>query len=129
MTDSRLEQWHQVVFQRDQELLRQLLAENIEFHSPTVWKPKHGRDVAQFILMNVIDIFQGFEYHRQWVDGNEMALEFSATIDGKSIKGIDLIRWDDNGQIIHFEVMVRPLNGLQKLFDEMNARVVAAGFA
>ncbi|MBY6211684.1 nuclear transport factor 2 family protein [Microbulbifer agarilyticus] len=129
MTDSRLEQWHQVVFQRDQELLRQLLAENIEFHSPTVWKPKHGRDVAQFILMNVIDIFQGFEYHRQWVDGNEMALEFSATVEDKSIKGIDLIRWDDNGQIIHFEVMVRPLNGLQKLFDEMNARVVAAGFA
>ncbi|MBY6191078.1 nuclear transport factor 2 family protein [Microbulbifer agarilyticus] len=129
MTDSRLEQWHQVVFQRDQELLRQLLAENIEFHSPTVWKPKHGRDVAQFILMNVIDIFQGFEYHRQWVDGNEMALEFSATVEDKSIKGIDLIRWDDNGKIIHFEVMVRPLNGLQKLFDEMNARVVAAGFA
>ncbi len=129
MSDQNLERWHKVVFEQDMELLQTLLDENVEFHSPTVWSPKLGRDVTAFILSNVIDLFEDFQYHREWTDGNEMALEFSASVRGKNVKGVDLIRWNDEGKIIHFEVLVRPLNGLQALFEEMSDRVVAAGFA
>ncbi|ARN72686.1 hypothetical protein [Oceanicoccus sagamiensis] len=129
MSDNNLQRWHKVVFEQDMVLLQELLDDNVEFHSPTVWKPKLGRDVTAFILSNVIDLFEDFQYHREWTDGNEMALEFSAAVRGKNVKGVDLIRWNDEGKIIHFEVLVRPLNGLQALFEEMSDRVVAAGFA
>lgn len=129
MENQNLQRWHKVVAEADVELLRELLHEDVEFHSPTVWTPKNGRDVTQFILMNVLEIFQNFRYHRELVVGDDMALEFSAEVFDKRIKGIDLIKWNDQGQIIHFEVMVRPLNGLQALAEEMSRRVQAAGFA
>lgn len=128
MIDTKLEKWHKVVFNNDMKLLHELLNEDVEFHSPTVWQPKKGRDVTQYILKMVIDIFQNFQYHREWVDGNNMALEFSATVDDKKIKGIDLIKWNDAGQIIHFEVMLRPINGLQLVFEKMTERLQQAGF-
>lgn len=128
MSDSRLELWHKAVFEKDSSILRDLLDENVEFHSPTLWQPKLGRDVTQYILQTVGEIFQDFEYHREWVDGDSFALEFSARIDDKSIKGIDLIRWNDDGKIVHFEVMLRPLNGLNLMFEKMTAKLQEAGF-
>ena len=128
MIDTKLDKWHKVVLKIDLKLLHELLAEDVEFHSPTVWQPKLGRDVTHYILEMVIDIFQNFEYHREWVDGNNMALEFSATVDDKKIKGIDLITWNDEGQIIHFEVMLRPLNGLQLMLEKMTQKLQQAGF-
>ena len=50
-------------------------------------------------------------------------LEFSAKVNGKDLKGIDLVQFDANGKITEFEVMVRPLSGLQALGDEMSQRV------
>lgn len=127
-TDQRLAAWHKVVFEEDLETLKTLLHPDMEFHSPTFWGAKEGGHVAHFILSQVLDIFQDFEYHREWVDGNNFALEFSCKVEDKNIKGIDLIRWNDEGQITHFEVMVRPLNGLARLADLMTTRFRDAGF-
>ena len=132
MSQQYLDQWHNVVFKRDMRQLSAILHDDVEFHSPTLWKPKVGRPVTQYILQMVIEIFEDFQYHRQWVesDGHEtnMALEFSATVDGKNIKGIDLIRWNEKGQIVHFEVMLRPMNGLQLMFNKMTEHLQEAGF-
>jgi hypothetical protein len=127
MNSKHLDLWHKAVFDKDLALLRDLLDESVEFHSPALWSPKMGRDVTQFILSNVIDIFQDFRYHREWVEGDDMALEFSAKVRDMNIKGIDLIKWNEQGKIVHFEVLVRPLNGLQALFEEMGARLKQAG--
>lgn len=127
MNSKYLDLWHKAVFEKDMALLRDLLDESVEFHSPTLWSPKMGRDVTQFILSNVIDIFQDFRYHREWVEGDDMALEFSAKVRDMNIKGVDLIKWNEQGKIVHFEVLVRPLNGLQALFEEMGARLKHAG--
>ncbi|WP_310620480.1 nuclear transport factor 2 family protein [Flexibacterium corallicola] len=123
MADDRLEKWHKIVFERDNKLLSELLDDNVEFHSPTVWNPKEGKQITFFILTSVIQVFQDFEYHRELVVGNDMFLEFSAKVGDKNIKGIDMIKWDDNGKIVHFEVMVRPFNGLKDLYEIMNAKV------
>jgi hypothetical protein len=39
-------------------------------------------------------------------------LEFELTIEGVSINGVDLIRWNDEGRIVNFKVMIRPLKAL-----------------
>jgi 2,4-dienoyl-CoA reductase (NADPH2) len=52
-----------------------------------------------------------------------VVLEFSAKVNGKELKGIDMIAFDDDGKIVDFEVMVRPMSGLQALGDEMAKRL------
>ena len=126
-TDTRLTEWHKAVFDKDLELLTRLLHPEVEFNSPFVWTPYQGRDKALGILSTVVDVFENFTYHREWVDGNEMALEFSANIGKVSLKGIDLIRWNDDGQITNFEVMVRPGNGLMTLAQTMQQRLAEKG--
>lgn len=128
MNDDRLQLWHKVVFEKDLDLLNELLDENVEFHSPTVWAPKQGKEITAYILSMVIDIFENFEYHREWPDNLNFALEFSASIDDKKIKGIDLIQWNEQGKIIQFEVMLRPMNGLNLMFEKMTDRLQKAGF-
>ncbi len=125
--DTRLERWHQMVADKDLVALSDFLSDDIEFHSPFVWSPKVGKPAAFFILMNVIEIFQDFTYHREWVDGDNMALEFSAHTNGKSLKGMDLIHWPIGGQIEKFEVLIRPANALMALGEQMSARLDAAG--
>ena len=77
------------------------------------------------ILNTVINVFEDFAYHRELAtgDGLSVVLEFSARVGDKQLKGIDLIRFNELGQIVEFEVMVRPLSGLQALGEEMGRRL------
>lgn len=122
-----LERWHSVVFDKKLDALKELLSENITFYSPVVFKPKNTKEEAIFVLSNVIEVLQNFKYHRQFIDGNNWALEFSATVGDKSVKGVDLIEFDNSGKIINFEVLIRPLSGLIALGEDMNNRFAAAG--
>jgi 2,4-dienoyl-CoA reductase (NADPH2) len=95
------------------------------FRSPMAHTPYPGAQVVQLILGTVMHVFQDFTYHRHLAsaDGLSVVLEFSATVNGKELKGIDLIRFDEDGKIVDFEVMVRPMSGLQALGDEMAKRL------
>lgn len=75
----------------------------------------------------MIDVFEAFEYHRELAsaDGLNAALEFSARVGGKQVKGIDLIRFDVDGRIVDVEVMVRPASGLQALGEQMGEQTGA----
>jgi hypothetical protein len=118
-----LDRWHNIVFKRDMQDLQTMLAENVVFRSPYLWQPYHGRQAAWLILTTVSAVFQDFAYHRELIDGNNWALEFSARVGDLSVKGIDLIRLDDDGLIVEFEVFIRPANGLKALGLEMARRL------
>jgi len=118
-----LDRWHKIVFNRDLADLQAMLAEDVVFRSPFVWRPYLGRQAAWLILSTVLDVFQAFAYHRELVDGDNWALEFSARVGDLSLKGIDLIRLDGDGRIVEFEVFVRPFNGLQALGAVMAQRL------
>ena len=122
-----LDQWHEIVFKKDLKKLEDILSDKIIFYSPVVFKPKNTKEEALFVLTNVIEVLQDFKYHREFFDGKNWALEFSANANGKSLKGIDLIEFDDNGKIINFEVLIRPLSGLIALGEDMNKRFSDAG--
>jgi RimJ/RimL family protein N-acetyltransferase len=123
----RLAEWHRVVFERDYPALHALLAPDVRFRSPFFWKPKEGPAIAGAILTAATAVFSDFAYHREWLDGKDWALEFSAQVGDLSVKGIDLIRWNEAGQIVEFEVLVRPANGLQALGMAMAARLAEMG--
>lgn len=120
-----LARWHQMVAGMDFSGLRGLLADEVKFYSPVLWKPKEGRETVFHILRAAGTVLEGFTYHRQMTDGASWALEFTARVGQMSVKGVDIIRFDEQGRIAEFEVMVRPATGLQALGEAM-ARQLAA---
>ncbi len=123
-----LEHWHRVVKTREMSELAEIIHPDAIFRSPAVYKPYAGRDTMIFILSQVIQVFEDFTYHREFVtaDGSSAVLEFSARIGEREIDGADFIRFDSDGLITEFKVMVRPLSSLTTLADAMNAQVGAA---
>jgi len=122
--------WHRYMASGDPDLLADLLAEDAVFHSPVVHTPQEGREkVMQYLLAagQVFSSGSGFRYLRELVDGPEACLEFAATIDGIAVNGIDLIRFDMDGRIVDFKVMVRPLKAINKVWEMMAAQLAAAG--
>ncbi|AQT94378.1 MULTISPECIES: nuclear transport factor 2 family protein [Pseudomonas] len=120
-----LQRWHAMLADRNLNALPELLAPDAVFRSPMAHTPYPGAPVVSMILNTVIKVFEDFTYHRELAsgDGQSVVLEFSARVGDKQLKGIDLIRFNEQGQIIEFEVMVRPLSGLQALGEEMGRRL------
>ncbi len=122
-----LGRWHAMIDARDLPALPGLLADDVVFRSPFAFTPYRGRPAVAGLLQTVIQVFRDFRYHREFVAGDSMALEFSAFVGDLSLKGIDLIRLDGEGRIVDFEVMIRPANALQALGEEMGRRLAAQG--
>ena len=116
--------WHRFVTSGDPEIPRPLLAEDIVFRSPFVQSPIPGRAATLLVLTTVVQIFENFRYHRSFFAGShDAALEFSANIGKWQLKGIDLIKFNDAGEMLEFEVMVRPIKALAALGEEMGNRI------
>ncbi|HEV8691947.1 MAG TPA: nuclear transport factor 2 family protein [Ideonella sp.] len=120
-----LDAWHTLVERKDLDALEAIVHPEAVFRSPMAFNPYGPAPALLLALRTVITIFQGFTYHRQFAsgDGLNVVLEFSATVDDKQLKGIDMIRFDEHGRIVEFEVMIRPLNALQALGAQMGARL------
>ena len=120
-----LAQWHGLMQNNDLRELPQLLHPQAVFRSPMAYKPYAGAPMVSLILNTVSQVFVDFVYHRELVsaDGLSVVLEFSAKVGERELKGIDMVRFDEDGKIVEFEVMIRPMSGLQALGDEMSRRL------
>ncbi|MDZ4297327.1 MAG: nuclear transport factor 2 family protein [Moraxellaceae bacterium] len=117
--------WHDMIARSDLSGLANITRSDVVFRSPAMHKPYESAPVLALILNTVIQVFENFTYHRELAtdDGLSVVLEFSAQVAGRELKGIDMIRFDEEGKIVEFEVMVRPLSGLQALAGEMGQRI------
>ncbi len=120
-----LNAWHHMVARADLSGLADIVHPDAVFRSPMSIHPYGPAPALLLALQTVVTIFQDFAYHRQFAsdDGLNVVLEFSARVGDKQLKGVDLIRFNEQGQITDFEVMIRPLNGLQALGAEMGVRL------
>lgn len=108
------------------ERLRAMLAEDAVFHSPVVHTPQQGRDRVFAYLDAASHVLGGqpsFTYVRELIDGDQAMLEFNLEIDGIHIDGVDIIRWNTDGLIVDFKVMVRPLKALNLVWEKMGAQL------
>src|SRR5258708_29044077 len=111
-----LDGWHRFVASADRDLLASLLSEHIVFRSPFLQSPIPGRTASLLVLTTVLQIFENFRYHRTFIAGpHDAALEFSGNIGKWQLKGVDLIKFGETGEMTEFEVMIRPIKALQAL--------------
>jgi hypothetical protein len=115
--------WHDLVRRRSADGLDALLADDVVFHSPIVHTPQVGKALTTMYLTAALQVIanDSFRYVREVIGTHDAALEFQAEIDGISVNGIDLIRWNDEGRIVDFKVMVRPLKAVNLLHAQMRA--------
>jgi hypothetical protein len=105
-----------------------LLAEDVVFRSPVVFKPYHGREAVAHVLRAVSRVFEDFRYEREIgaPEARDHALVFSARVGDRELDGCDFLHTDEQGLIDDFCVMVRPLSGVLALAEAMKAELEAA---
>ena len=128
MIDDVIARWHRYM---DGELpggLDELLADDVVFYSPVVFTPQRGKEVTTLYLTGAAQVLGGddFRYTKEVLAGNTAVLEFETGIEGRYVNGVDIITCDDSGRIVEFRVMIRPLQAIQAVHEQMG-RLLAAG--
>lgn len=127
-----IDTWHRYVDDRDVAGITELLADDIEFHSPAFFKPYTVKEPIAFLLSQIVELLPDFHYVATYDnDQGGIVLHFEGTLssDGRDYKveGVDILNLDDDGKIAKFAVMIRPLSSLQALATEMKKRFAGRG--
>lgn len=123
MSSSPIATWHQLVKERNVRGLDALLSEEAVFHSPVVHTPQVGRAITKKYLAAAFHVFfnESFRYVRELTGDRDAVLEFELELDGISVNGVDMIKWNAQGEITEFKVMLRPLKAVNLIHQKMAA--------
>ena len=120
--------WHAVVQSGNAGLLDDLLADDVVFRSPAVFKPQEGKAVTTRYLTSAMAVLgPSLRYVGEWHGETTAVLEFEADLDGVYVQGVDMLGWNSENQLIAFTVMVRPMRGLNKLVELMAQELAREG--
>jgi hypothetical protein len=127
VTHTTLASWHELVQTRNTKSLSSLLSEDIVFYSPVVHAPQVGKALALRYLSAAAQVLsdESFHYVRELSDSRGAVLEFQVELDGIAVNGVDMIKWDHDGNIVEFKVMIRPLKAINLIHQKMAALLVA----
>ncbi len=132
--EQTMENWHKYLKGEFPGGLDELLADDVEFYSPIVFTPQKGKDMTKLYLSAAGSTFSGgdtektpgaeksnFRYAKEVLCGNHAVLEFESEVDGKYVNGVDIITCNDEGKITEFKVMIRPLQAVNVMHQQMKA--------
>ncbi len=106
----------------------EVLAEDVVFRSPVVFKAYEGREVVGLILTEgAMKVFSDFSYTDRFENEDEAALIFAAKVGDREVQGLDLLRFDAEGKVRELTVMVRPMSGMHALAEAMAAEFERLG--
>ncbi|MDG4820742.1 nuclear transport factor 2 family protein [Asanoa sp. WMMD1127] len=132
-----VERVRSAVERRDLAALVEAMAPDVVFHRPATMRPVVGREAVAELLAALMVVFEDFRYVAVLggvddapeslapVSGPLHGLVFRATVSGEPVEGIDLLTFDDTGQVTNFVVMMRPLAGLLAIADAVGAQMIA----
>ena len=119
-------QFREAVETGDPVALSAALSPDVVFHSPAVFAPYVGRDETMRVLGAVLQVFEEFRYVGEVGTGEHQVLRFVATVNGRSVEGVDLITFDSAGLVADLTVMIRPLSALHAVVEAMGRQLAAA---
>lgn len=116
-----MEQLRTALETKDAAAVEALLAEDVVFSSPALFKPYAGRAVTMVFLRAAMETFEDFRYVRTFTedDGRGHVLMFTASVGGRALEGADFVSLDDTGLVSEFRVMIRPMTGLVSVAQSM----------
>ena len=101
--------------------LSELLADDAVMLSPIVHTPQKGKMITMAYLLAAGQTIGNdtFQYTRIFDCGERAVLEFETEMEGIHVNGVDMIEWNEAGQIAEYKVMVRPLKAVQVVHAKM----------
>lgn len=119
--------WHRALKAKDMRLLDELLADEVVFLSPVVHTPQVGKKITKAYLSAAFLVFVNdtFRYQRELRGDRDAVLEFNLEMDGIQINGVDMMRWNDEGKVTEFKVMLRPLKAVNLIHQKMGLALQA----
>lgn len=110
-----IHRWHRLIETRDFALFDALLDDAVVFHSPVVHAPQQGKEMTKWYLTGALHVLgtEHFRYVREIGNATDVLLEFETQVDGLYVNGVDLIRFDAQGRIVDFKVMLRPYKAIE----------------
>lgn len=116
-----LQTWHRVIAEKNSALLDEIVAADAVFHSPVVFTPQEGKAITVKYLAAANKVLNNgsFRYVGEWTAPNLAVLGFTAEVEGVTIDGADFVRWNDDGKICEFKVMIRPLKAINIVMQKM----------
>ncbi len=134
MIEQNMKNWHLHLKGKLPGGLDALLADDCVFYSPIVFTPQKGKELTKLYLGAAGNTFSegdkdkapgsansDFKYIKEVLCGNHAVLEFESLVDGKYVNGIDMITFNEEGKIIEFKVMMRPLQAINLMHAKMKA--------
>ena len=118
-----IDAWLELARTRDAAALDTLLADDVVFISPVVHTPQQGKALTTAYLSGAFKVFFNptFRYVREIIGPSDAMLEFETEIDGILVNGVDIIKWNADGKILEFKVMLRPLRAINLIHEHMGA--------
>lgn len=137
-----IERWHLNLRGKLPGGLDELLADDVVFYSPVVFTPQRGKEVTKLYLAAALSTLAPstapsadppstptFGYTREVLAGDTAVLEFETTVAGKYVNGVDIIRCSADGKIVEFKVMIRPLQAINLIHEQMRSLLEQGGLA
>ena len=120
-----MEQLRKALEAKDPEAVEALLADDVVFSSPAIFKPYAGRAATMVFLRAAMETFENFHYLRTFTEegGRGAVLTFNASVGGRELEGADFVSFDEAGLVSEFRVMIRPMKGLIAVAEAMAPRV------
>lgn len=120
--------WQALVRSHDPSGLVALIAEDAVFVSPVVHTPQRGKVLTMAYLAAAFRVFVNptFHYVREIRGPSDAMLEFETEIDGVLVNGVDIIKWNEQGKVVEFKVMIRPLRAIKLIHERMAAMLEAS---
>lgn len=125
MNEGPIDAWHEFVRTKNSAVFKEVLADNVKFYSPVVHTPQAGKAITMLYLETAHDVLSSdsFIYEHELIGEGMAVLEFSAEVKGVFVNGVDMISWNEEGKITDFKVMIRPLQAINVIHQEMAARL------
>jgi hypothetical protein len=138
MIEAVIEKWHAHLRGELPGGLDELLDDDVVFYSPIVFTPQEGKAITTLYLQAAGQTLPGdstepagsgggsasgggFRYTKHVMSGDTAVLEFETTVEGKFVNGVDIIRCNAAGRIVEFRVMIRPLQAINLVHQQMAA--------
>lgn len=139
-----VKRWHAFIRGELPGGLDELLADDVVFYSPIVFTPQQGKEITALYLAAATQTFGGdeggrgaassdaarpgaFRYTKMVLGDDTAILEFETTMKGKYVNGVDIIRCNEQDRITEFRVMIRPLQAVNLVHEQMAAMLEAMG--
>jgi hypothetical protein len=111
---------------KDLDLLAETLRDDVELHSPILFRGFEGRDVVTQVLTHVAATLEDLTYVDELHEGDTVALRFKARVGERELEGIDFLELDAEGHVAVLTVFMRPMSALTAFNERMAERLGVA---